>query len=97
MTEERITEVETPSGNVHTTHTVVERSGGGGSGWLIAIVLILAVLVGGYFLMQGTNASTNKDNAIAGAASDMGRSKTPFRNAATLRGDISSGMRRSIR
>ena len=71
MTEERITEVETPSGNVHTTRTVVER-GSGGSGWLIAIVLILAVLVGGYFLMQGTNASANKDNAIAGAAKDVG-------------------------
>ena len=72
MTEERITEVETPSGNVHTTHTVVDRSGSGGSGWLIAIILLLAVLAGGYFLMQGTNASANKDNAIAGAASDIG-------------------------
>ncbi len=82
MTEERITEVETPSGNVHTTHTVVERSGGGGSGWLIAIVLILAVLVGGYFLMQGTNASKNKDNAIAGAASDIGDAAQKVGNAA---------------
>ena len=82
MTEERITEVETPSGNVHTTHTVVERSGGGGSGWLIAIVLILAALVGGYFLMQGTNASTNKDNAIAGAASDVGDAAHKVGNAA---------------
>ena len=82
MTEERITEVETPSGNVHTTHTVVERSGSGGSGWLIAIVLILAVLVGGYFLMQGTTASTNKDNAIAGAASDVGDAAQKVGNAA---------------
>lgn len=82
MTEERITEVETPSGNVHTTHTVVERSGGGGSGWLIAIVLILAVLVGGYFLMQGTNASANKDDAIAGAAKDVGDAANKVGDAA---------------
>ena len=82
MTEERITEVETPSGNVHTTHTVIESGRGGGSGWLIAIVLILAVLVGGYFLMQGTTASTNKDNAIAGAASDVGDAAQKVGNAA---------------
>ena len=81
MTEERITEVETPSGNVHTTHTVVER-GSSGSGWLIAIVLILAVLVGGYFLMQGTNASANKDNAIAGAAKDVGDAANKVGDAA---------------
>ena len=82
MTEERITEVETPSGNVHTTHTVVDRGSGGGSGWLIAIVLILAVLVGGYFLMQGTNASANKDNAIAGAAKDVGDAANKVGDAA---------------
>lgn len=80
MTEERITEVETPSGNVHTTRTVV--SGGGGSGWLIAVVLILAVLVGGYFLMQGTNASANKDDAIAGAAKDVGDAANKVGDAA---------------
>ena len=79
--EERITETETPSGNVHTTHTVVDRSGGG-SGWLIAIVLILAVLVGGYFLMQGTGASANKDNAIAAAADDVGNAAQKVGDAA---------------
>lgn len=84
MTEESITEVETPSGNVHTTRTVIEsdRGSGGGSGWLIAIVLILAVLVGGYFLMQGSKASTHKDNAIAGAANDVGDAAQKVGNAA---------------
>ena len=84
-TEERITEIETPSGNTHTTHTVIESGSGGGrggSGWMIAIVLILAVLVGGYFLMQGTNASANKDDAIAGAASDVGDAAKKVGNAA---------------
>lgn len=83
MAEERITEVETPSGNTHTTHTVVESDrSGGGAGWLIAIVLIIAVLVGGYFLMQNSNASANKNNAIAGAANDVGDAAQKVGNAA---------------
>ena len=72
MTEERITEVETPSGNTHTSHTVVDRDRGGGAGWLIAIVLILALLIGGYFLLQGRGSEANKDNAVAEAAGDVG-------------------------
>jgi hypothetical protein len=72
MTEERITEVETPSGNTHTSHTVVDRDRGGGSGWLIAIILILALLIGGYFLMRGTNSEVARDNAVAEAAGDVG-------------------------
>lgn len=81
--EERIVEVETPSGNTHTTRTVIDGSSrGSGSGWLIAIVLILAVLVGGYFLMQGTNASANKDNAIAAAADEVGNAAQKVGDAA---------------
>ena len=72
MAEERITEVETPSGNTHTSHTVVDRDRGGGSGWLIAIILILALLIGGYFLMRGTNSEVARDNAVAEAAGDVG-------------------------
>ena len=48
MTEERITEVHSPDGDTHTTHTVItdgERRGGG-SGWLIAIVLVIAESAG---------------------------------------------------
>jgi uncharacterized protein HemX len=81
-TEERITEVETPSGNTHTSHTIVDRSRSGGSGWVIAIVLVLALLIGGYFLMRGTNASSNKDNAIAAAAGDVGNAAEKVGNAA---------------
>lgn len=74
MVEERITEVETPSGNTHTSHTVVDRGAdrGGGAGWLIAIVLVVALLIGGYFLMQSSNSDIAKDNAIAEAAGDVG-------------------------
>ena len=82
MVEERITEVETPSGDVHTSHTYVDRDRGGGSGWLIAVVLILAVLVGGYFLMRGTDSEANKDNAIAEAADDVGNAAQKVGDAA---------------
>lgn len=70
MVEERITEVETPSGNTHTTHTVVhdgEPSRGGGSGWLIAIVLLIAVVAGFFIFSNMSGSEVAKDNAIAGA------------------------------
>lgn len=76
MTEERITETETPAGNTHTTHTVVTddgaRRGGGGSGWLIALVLVLVAVAGIYLFSQQTGAETAKDNAVAQAASEVG-------------------------
>ena len=81
--EERIVEVETPSGNTHTTHTVVDSgTRGGGSGWMIALLLLIALAVGAYFLMQGADASSNKDNAIAAAADDVGNAAQKVGNAA---------------
>lgn len=84
--EERITEVETPSGNTHTSHTVVDRDvdrgRSGGSGWLIAIVLVLALLIGGYFLMQSSSSDIAKDNAIAEAAGDVGNAAQQVGDAA---------------
>lgn len=74
MTEERITETETPSGNVHTTHTVVTDDGArrGGSGWLIALVLIVVALVGLYLFTQQSDSEIARDNAIAEAAGRVG-------------------------
>ena len=75
MTEERITETETPSGNIHTSHTVVTddgaRSSGGGSGWLIALVLIIVAIVGIYIYSQQSGAEVSKDNAVAAAADNV--------------------------
>jgi hypothetical protein len=86
MAEERITEVETPSGDTHTTHTIVTdgdtRSGGGGSGWLIAIVLLIAVVAGIWFFSGMSNSETNKDNAIASAANDVGNAAQNVGDAA---------------
>lgn len=86
MTEERITEIRDPdTGSTHTTHTVItdgETSRSGGSGWLIAIVLLIAV-VGGLFLfgnMSGSEAA--KDNAVAEAAGEVGDAAQQVGNAA---------------
>jgi len=82
--EERIVEVETPEGNTHTTHTVVDRGSrsSGGMGLMIGVLLIIALAVGGYFLMQGTNASASKDNAVAAAADDVGNAAQKVGDAA---------------
>jgi hypothetical protein len=75
MAEERITEVHTPDGNTHTHTTVIDDGAarsGGGSGWVIAIVLIIAVIAGIYFFSNMSNSQSARDNAIAGAARDVG-------------------------
>lgn len=71
MTEERITETETPSGNVHTTHTVVTDDGArsrGGAGWLIALVLLIVAVAAIYLFSQQSRSEVVKDNAVAQAA-----------------------------
>ena len=74
MAEERITEVETPSGDTHTTHTVVTDGDrrGGGSGWLIALVLLIAIIAAIWFFSGMSNSEAAKDNAVANAATEVG-------------------------
>jgi hypothetical protein len=80
MAEEHITETTDANGNVIERH--IHRDTGatpvtvntapassGGNGLLIALV---ALAVGGYFLMAGNSSEARKDNAIAEAASDVG-------------------------
>jgi hypothetical protein len=84
MAEERITEVETPTGDTHTTHTIVTDENprsGGGSGWLIAIVLIIAVIAGIWFFSGMSNSEAAKDNAIANAADNVGEAAQKAGNA----------------
>ncbi|WP_120078444.1 hypothetical protein [Aurantiacibacter odishensis] len=74
MTEERITTTETPSGNTHTTTTVVrdgETSGGGTKCGLILGLLVLAVVAFVVF-SQMSDAEIAKDNAVADAATSVG-------------------------
>jgi uncharacterized protein HemX len=76
MTEERITTYETPDQTQpSTSHTTIIRDEGsrsGGSGWVIAAVLILALVAGFYFMTQMSGSEAAKNNAIAGAASEVG-------------------------
>lgn len=74
MADERITTVESPDGSVTHTTVVQERPAarGGGAGWFIGLVLLLALAVGGYLLATGSDSETAKDNAIADAASNVG-------------------------
>ena len=89
MTEERITETTTPSGNTHTTHTVVsdDGAGKGGANWVMILLVVLALVIGGYFLMQQTGAEVAKDNAIAGAAEEVGEAAGQIGEAAENVGD----------
>ncbi len=91
MTEERITEVssESPTGNTHTHTTVVrdaEPSSGGSKWVLILIVLVLGA--GALFVFsQMGGAEAAKDNAVAGAAADVGNAANEVGEAAQGVGD----------
>jgi hypothetical protein len=88
MAEERVVEVQHPNGNT-TTHTTVYDSprSGGGAGWLIAVILVIAVVAGVYFISGMSSSQTAKDNAIAGAAKDVGKAATNIGKAAGTAAD----------
>ena len=76
MSEERTTITTDQAGNTH-SHTTTyvrdeapRRSGGGV--WVIALMLFVALAIGGYFVTQVSGAEMAKDNAVADAASSVG-------------------------
>jgi uncharacterized protein (UPF0333 family) len=54
----------------------------GGAGWVIAVVLIVALLAGLYLFSQSSGTEAVKDNAIANAANDVGAAAKQVGNAA---------------
>ena len=74
MVEERVTEVETPTGNTHTHTTLVtdERRSGGGGTWLIVLLVIVLAAVAIWFFSGLSGSEVAKDNAIADAAGEVG-------------------------
>lgn len=76
MVEERITTVESPSGEqapVHHTTVISDGEGRRGSpGWFVGIVVLLALIAGIYFFTGMSTSESAKDNAIANAANEVG-------------------------
>jgi flagellar basal body-associated protein FliL len=94
MIEERITETTDAQGNV--VERTIERetasapaavtvnttpSSGGGMGTIIAVILLFAVAVGGYFLFANSDSEVRKDDAIAEAADNVGAAAEKAGNA----------------
>jgi apolipoprotein N-acyltransferase len=65
MTDQRTTDAAL---GTHTT--IIEKRGSGGT-VLLAIVLLIAVLVGGWYLFTVAPAQSAKDKAITGAATSV--------------------------
>ncbi|MGB3806738.1 MAG: hypothetical protein WA936_06035 [Erythrobacter sp.] len=85
MVQERVTQTEDARGNVHTTHVISNDAppeGGGSAKWVFLLVLIVALAVGGYLIAQSTGAEIARDNAIAGAAEEVGSAASEVGSAA---------------
>lgn len=80
-------EVHTTREEPGTTHTtVIEERRGSGAGWLIGIVLLIAVIVGAWFLYATVGSTNHKNNAIAGAAHSVGHAADTVSSAASGNG-----------
>lgn len=65
MTDERVTETSTPN------TTIIERRGGGG-GMLIGLAVLLAVVIGAFFLFNQSKNENMESRAISSAAKSVG-------------------------
>jgi len=64
------------------TTVIHETRSGGGAGWAIAIVLILALIAGVWFLTQSNRSQVARDNAVTAAANNVGDAARDVGNAA---------------
>lgn len=89
MTEERITETTDAAGNTHTTHTVVTDSEArsGGTSWGLIIILIVLAIGAFVVFSQMSDAEIAKDNAVAGAAEQVGDAANQVGDAAQNAGE----------
>lgn len=84
MAEERVTEVESPTGATHTHTTVItdgERSGGGGATLLIVLLVVVLAGIAIWFFAGVSNSEVSKNNAIESAANQVGDAAKDAGNA----------------
>jgi len=77
-----------------TTIIEVPRSGGG-AGWAIAAVLIVALIIGVVFFSRMSGSQSAKDNAITNAASQVGDAAGQVGTAAKQAGNAAQDAARN--
>ncbi len=75
-------EVYTRDAAPHETTVIHETRSSGGAGWLIALVLIVALIAGIWFFSQSNRSQVARDNAVTAAAHDVGTAARNVGNAA---------------
>ncbi len=83
MAEDQFRETRTPDGSTHTTiirETQAPRRGGGSTA-LVLLVLLVVVAIGAFVMLRGQDSEIARDNAIAGAAEQVGESAQRVGNA----------------
>lgn len=92
MTEERIITTQDERGNTHTTHTVTEGSDGGGAfKWVVLLLLVAVIAVGAYLLTQTNASEIARDEAITDAANQVGEAANQIGEAAEDAADAVTG------
>jgi uncharacterized protein HemX len=84
MTEERITKVRDPEDNTTHTHTTVVTDEGrsGGGTWLIALLVLIALIVGIWAFTQMGGSEMAEDAAVTDAAESVGAAAEQVGDAA---------------
>jgi hypothetical protein len=75
-------EIYTSDGAPRETTIIHETRSSGGAGWVIAVVLIIALIAGIWFFTQSNRSQVARDNAVAAAAHDVGSAARDVGNAA---------------
>ena len=64
------------------TTVIRETRSGSGAGWLIAVVLIVALIASVWFFSQSNRSQMARDNAVTAAANNVGSAARDVGNAA---------------